>query len=155
VGCITRTARMLVFELPRHVRHQVSCTKISILNCPEIRIYTDLHCRDVAYATEHWAYHVCLSEAFPDVINALRGLAFPLPAMSSQQLLDVSDWLKVRHPHARSLSRHNVYLQTRVHDSNGVYDLIGQFAALLRKHNAMSILSEPLCLPQIGRDSNK
>lgn len=87
--------------------------------CLNFRDMCDI--QDVAYASHHWAYHVCRSEPCSDVKTALRGLAFPLPAVSFQQLLDVSDWLK-----------------TQVHDSNGMGDLIGEFEALLRSHSAMS-----------------
>ncbi|KAF8199334.1 hypothetical protein K438DRAFT_1759224 [Mycena galopus ATCC 62051] len=82
---------------------QLACWCLNFLDMCDVR--------DIAYATHHWAYHVCCSNSSPDVQSALRALAFPLAGISAQQLSEVYYWLK-----------------TRVHDS----DLVGQFEALLQ-----------------------
>ncbi|KAF8199350.1 hypothetical protein K438DRAFT_1933394 [Mycena galopus ATCC 62051] len=83
---------------------QLACWCLNFLDMCDVR--------DIAYATHHWAYHVCLSDLPPDVQSALRALAFPLAGMSAQQLSEVCYCLK-----------------TRMHDRQ----LIVQFEAVLHK----------------------
>ncbi|KAJ6471390.1 hypothetical protein C8R45DRAFT_417407 [Mycena sanguinolenta] len=74
------------------------------------------HVRDIAYATQHWAYHVCHAELTSHLLDTLRDIAFPLAAMSNQQLAAVVDWLK----------------KSQTDGNSGVRDRIVQFEALLR-----------------------
>ncbi|KAJ6471379.1 hypothetical protein C8R45DRAFT_936813 [Mycena sanguinolenta] len=71
--------------------------------------------RDIAYATHNWAHHASRAEATPNLIDALRDLAFPLVTISTEQLMDVTFWLK-----------------NRKHVKNGVHARIVQFEALLQ-----------------------
>ncbi|KAF7367124.1 hypothetical protein MSAN_00972100 [Mycena sanguinolenta] len=71
--------------------------------------------RDIAYATHHWAHHTSRAEATPSLLDALRDLAFPFVTISTEQLMDVTLWLK-----------------SRENGNNGVHDRIVQFETLLQ-----------------------
>ncbi|KAF7367139.1 hypothetical protein MSAN_00973600 [Mycena sanguinolenta] len=74
------------------------------------------HVRDIAYATQHWAYHVCRAEPTSHLLDTLRDIAFPLVTMSNQQLAAVVNWLK----------------KSRTDGNSDVHDRIVQFESLLQ-----------------------
>ncbi|KAJ7155856.1 hypothetical protein C8R46DRAFT_1226928 [Mycena filopes] len=53
-----------------------------------------LDARDITYASEFWAYHVCNSDPSVDLYDALRMSRIPLDPLSRSQLAEVIYWLE-------------------------------------------------------------
>lgn len=68
--------------------------------CVLIRIHllTTSFPRDVFYAANSWAHHVCHADPSPQLRNALAESEIPLALESSEDLPDVIAWLEVSRP---------------------------------------------------------